>query len=62
MALLGESLSKRVFACDDDDAGQPFQILIGVWYPVFIVTASPNLRKTKQKQHSLFSYRLSIKN
>lgn len=50
MILLGESLSKRVFAREDDDAGQPFQTLIGVWHPVFILTALPSLRKREENQ------------
>lgn len=43
MSLPGESLSKRVFPCEDDDAGQPLQILIGVRHPVFILAPSPCL-------------------
>lgn len=50
MILLGESLSKRVFAREDDDAGQPFQIHIGVWHPVFILTALPSLTKRDENQ------------
>lgn len=40
----GESFSQRVFSCQNDDAGQSFQILVCVRDPVFILTASPRLQ------------------
>lgn len=62
ISLPGEGFSERVLPCKDDDAGQPFQILVRVRYPVFILTASPRLqRDTKHDYYTTYCLVISFR-
>lgn len=45
--LLGQSFSHSVLPSENQDAGQPFQVLVCQRNPVFTYAASPSLQQSR---------------